>query len=245
MKKLLLLLIYFSCLSASDLAYEAYTQGELAKTSALREKYFNEALKLYSEHEDESAKLYFNKGNCYYQLGQMGMAIWHYKKALLLSPRDTKIRDNLTKAYQSAGIETSSMKKVISQLFFFHTKMTMKERIMGIYIFAAIAFVLLSAAIWFKRGLFISLGFSIFACACLLGASHALHKTQNKHFGIVITPVQMRCDAGEHYQSVCDNIELSGSQVIIRGFSEDGAWLRIKTSQGQEGYVPKEKIRLI
>ncbi|TDD99788.1 tetratricopeptide repeat protein [Flavobacterium cellulosilyticum] len=43
----------------------------------------------------QSAELYFNIGNCYYKLKKVAPSIYNYEKALLLSPDDNDIKNNL------------------------------------------------------------------------------------------------------------------------------------------------------
>jgi tetratricopeptide (TPR) repeat protein len=51
-----------------------------------------------------SAALYCNWGNSNYQEGQMGQAIYHYRKGLQLSPFDKQLQHNLKLAYNKAGV---------------------------------------------------------------------------------------------------------------------------------------------
>ncbi len=59
---------------------------------------FHEAIELYEqilEMQLESAALYYNLGNAYYQTGQAGKAILNYERARRLSPNDDAIMHNL------------------------------------------------------------------------------------------------------------------------------------------------------
>lgn len=47
------------------------------------------------QQEGPSAKLYYNLGNSYYRLGEMGNAILSYERALRLDPSDKDARNNL------------------------------------------------------------------------------------------------------------------------------------------------------
>ena len=77
---------------------------------AQNETLFNEATELYNngeysaaienyeeilENGEHSASLYFNLGNCYYKLNSIGPSIYYYEKALLLSPNNEEIKNNL------------------------------------------------------------------------------------------------------------------------------------------------------
>lgn len=71
-------------------ATQLYNQGE-----------YSQALERYDkilERGQHSAALYFNIGNCHYKLGAIGPSIYYYEKALLLSPGDPEILNNLAYA---------------------------------------------------------------------------------------------------------------------------------------------------
>jgi len=50
------------------------------------------------ENGQHSAELYFNLGNAYYKLNEIAPSIYYYEKALLLSPNDSDIKNNLSYA---------------------------------------------------------------------------------------------------------------------------------------------------
>ncbi len=62
---------------------------------------YNSAIASYLEILEKgqhSAELYFNLGNSYYKLNQIAPSIYYYEKALLLSPNDPEIKNNLSYA---------------------------------------------------------------------------------------------------------------------------------------------------
>lgn len=66
--------------------------------SAYNANNFQQAADMYLsviQNEGASAKLYYNLGNSYYRLGQMGNAIISYERALRLDPSDKDARTNL------------------------------------------------------------------------------------------------------------------------------------------------------
>ncbi|MCM1522484.1 MAG: tetratricopeptide repeat protein [Muribaculaceae bacterium] len=68
-------------------ADSAYTSDDFATAASLYLKAMDQ--------EGTSAKLYYNLGNCYYRMGEMGNAILSYERALRLDPTDKDIRYNL------------------------------------------------------------------------------------------------------------------------------------------------------
>lgn len=68
-------------------ANQEYNTQDFASASNLYLQIFNQGY----VHAD----LYYNMGNAYYHLGQLGDAIWAYEKGLQLSPRDKDLKYNL------------------------------------------------------------------------------------------------------------------------------------------------------
>lgn len=64
---------------------------------------YESAISVYKQILDDglhSSALYFNMANCYYKLNKIAPSIYHYEKALKLSPEDQDILNNLNFAEQ-------------------------------------------------------------------------------------------------------------------------------------------------
>ena len=69
-----------------------------AANKAYNEGNFSEAItqyKLILDTENHSAAVYYNLGNAYYKSNEIGPSIYYFEKALLLSPKDEDILNNL------------------------------------------------------------------------------------------------------------------------------------------------------
>ncbi len=89
---LALLVASFSCLWASALSIVQQAD------SAYNETAYTRALELYNEAKDSvgvSSDLYYNIGNTYYRLGDLGRAVLWYERALQLNPTNQDARENL------------------------------------------------------------------------------------------------------------------------------------------------------
>ena len=75
---------------ASQQAETFYREGKYQEAAGIYNQILTQGL--------ESAKLYYNLGNCYYKLGENTKAILNYERSLLLNPGDADARYNLKMA---------------------------------------------------------------------------------------------------------------------------------------------------
>jgi len=99
MKNCVLLLLILSCLSGTAQNPELFEQATTAYNDGKYENAIEHYLKII-ENGEHSAALYYNLGNCYYKTNQIAPSIYYYEKALLLSPGDKEIKNNLAYARQ-------------------------------------------------------------------------------------------------------------------------------------------------
>ncbi len=95
MKRISIILFLFG-LTVSSVYAESPTIA--AADSAYMADEFTKATELYLkaiEDDGPSAKLYYNLGNSYFRLGEMGNAILAYERSLRLDPTDRQTRENL------------------------------------------------------------------------------------------------------------------------------------------------------
>lgn len=93
-----------------------WAQSAFEKGNALYQKgKYEEAISSYEsivKSGQQSADLYFNLGNCYYKLNKVAPAIFNFEKALLLSPNDTEIQNNLSFAQKMTIDDITEVSKV-------------------------------------------------------------------------------------------------------------------------------------
>ncbi len=94
MKNIISILLY---ILLAPFSISASTLVEQADSAYSNDNY-KEAVKLYNEvinTEGTSSNLYYNLGNSYYRLGQLGKAIICYERALILDPTNGDAKANL------------------------------------------------------------------------------------------------------------------------------------------------------
>lgn len=96
MKKVILVTLFFISIKLVK-ADKANTLWQLAN-HAYESKNYTAAINLYDSMMGQginNAELFYNAGNAYYKNHQIGMAVWCFEKANLLSPNDEDIETNL------------------------------------------------------------------------------------------------------------------------------------------------------
>lgn len=159
---------------------------------------YTEALSLYlqaAKEEGTSSDFYYNIGNTYYRLGDLGRAVLNYERALILNPGNEEARTNLdfvkTKIQTRITEEKSFVIQVIADFVDSSTSNTWA-------IIAAVSFVLLVIGIFLyifssiiilrKIGFFgggVMLLFTAISLAC---AFTVKSKNEAKNKAVVVSP---------------------------------------------------------
>lgn len=246
MKLFLFCILQTAFLSAHTLqeGYLAYQNGESAETIVQREAYFNLALKCYCEHEPKDGYLFYNMGNCYYQLNQYGMAIWCYLKAHKEISYEKRVLDNLFKTYQVLNLSPPTALKIKHDFFPFYPKMNQKLLSICFIVFAIGTFLSASVMLWFKNRLSKMLTPVFVMITLSFGATIWSPEYKAKH-AILIEPTLIRCGAGLQYKEIDLQIEKMGQKVKIIALSEDANWAKVKTQNHKIGFVLTNHLRFL
>lgn len=116
----------------SGKAFASDTDEFQKGNQAYQNAQYDEALKLYESllkgtTELGSSELYFNTANTYYKLRHIGQAIFYYKKALAISPRDADIKYNLQYARSKTLDKIESSQSLLGKVLFLSDSFSTKE----------------------------------------------------------------------------------------------------------------------
>jgi tetratricopeptide (TPR) repeat protein len=195
-----------------------------------------------------NGKLYYNIGNAWFRLDEMGRAILNYRRSELYNPADPNLEQNLqfARSRRVNRIETQQRDRVFKTLFFIHYDVPTRVRF-GIFL---ASFVLLwaSAAImiflrksWLRN---LIIAFSV-ACAILL-VSLAWEKISlsRNPAGVVVAPeVTARKGDGETYQPSFTAPLYSGTEFILLERRPD--WWYIELEDGARSWIPSRGGELV
>lgn len=256
LKNFILIIIMFFLFNSYGKADESpeyfYQKGVEAKSIGERESNFEKALKLYMNHQIvlkdkgfENGYLFYNIGNCYFNLNQLGEAILYYKQALKLLPNEEKILQNYEiackKRVAAVDIETSGT--LSKTLLFFHYSITEKNKILMMLIFSVLILGIFLASFKFKKQIFKSFTTTLTIIYFVLLTSFLVNYFYPQKEGVFVKDSLVYQDAGENYASLVTKPIGTGSSIKVINIKE--GWFKVRLNDGRVGYVRDTSLHLI
>lgn len=188
-----------------------------------------------------NGKLYYNIGNAWFRLDDMGRAILNYRRSILYNPADPNLEQNLqfARSRRVNRIEAQQRDRVFKTLFFIHYDVPTRVRF-GIFLGA---FVLLWGAaiiaVFFRRGWVRTIIVSL-AVVCVIFLvsliSEKVSMTRDPA-GVVIAPeITARKGDGETYQPSFTEPLYSGTEFDLLEQRPD--WWYIELEDGARCWIP-------
>jgi hypothetical protein len=179
-------------------------------------------------------------------LGETGLAILYYYRAVDLLPRNKDVENNLKIALKTVGQTTVPNKTVFDYIFFFRHLFSFEELEIALLGAILFAFCFCSFCIWLPYAIFRFFVVLALASVAILG----MHVIWLQFFAplqaVIIHPASLRSGDEATYVPVTTVPPLGrGLKVDVLEVRDNGAWLRIKLPSGEEGFVAKDQIRII
>lgn len=222
--------------------------------AAYYDKDYKTAQNLFSELsilKENNGFLYYNLGNVHYKMGELGLAIQNYEKALLFIPRNRDLKTNLNQTHSKLTdkIEESFLDYLFRTVYFWIFTLNLFEY----QYFLAGFSVLFWGTIFFKyfrRQKFLSTSFVMltFVFVYFVTGYGLKYATQSPgQFGIILeTEVDVKASYLEKDQPLFQLHEGTKVRVIdSQNFGDKNRWLKVKMPQGQAGWVPAEMVGMI
>jgi tetratricopeptide (TPR) repeat protein len=225
-----------------EMANQQYNNGDYAGAIANYEKVI--------ETGYESAALYYNLGNAYYKTGELAPAILFYEKAHLLAPNDEDIVFNL----ELANSHVVDKLEAIPDFFLVQWINTLSMQLstnqwaiismvtFGVALLLFLVFLYVSVPLVKRFSFYISMLLVIGAITGFVFSSKEARKLTAHNTAIIFSPtVTVKSSPDE---SGTDLFLLhEGSKVQLN--DSIGNWVEIALSNGNEGWILKEAIRVI
>jgi tetratricopeptide (TPR) repeat protein len=218
-----------------------------------QESKFDSALTVYKQVTDQgyvSSALYFNIGNSYYRLGEIGKAILNYERGLKLDPSDEDIKYNL----QIAQARIVDRIKYVPQIFlveWWNSLLTFLSVsawaavviifYISFLIFIGIYFLTKSGRLqrfsfYFGSMNFIALIFIVFLFVA------RVNRETSKDYGVLVTDtITVKVSPDDKAQDAF--VIHEGLKFEIEDELQE--WARIKLSDGKVGWLNKSAFELI
>ena len=249
MKTYILILSLVASLSfAADLKTEVSSANSLYQHGK-----YSEAIQVYKTilgQNSESASIYYNMGDCYFKMGQVGYAVLYFERALKLNPGDDDTKQNL----KLAKSRTTDKIDTVPQLFLYHwvdavislfsADGWMKLAIYMSFIFGGliIGFLFLQNIALKRYCIITAVPFFLAFIIALTLTFFRYNTEKQKDYAIVTTPITGVKNSPDDKSKDAFIIH-EGLKVKI----EDGVdqWCRIRLEDGKIGWILKSQIELI
>lgn len=216
-----------------------------------RELYHKAAMRferIVREGRVHSGKLYYNIGNAYFRMQDLGRAILNYRRAERLMPDDVNLRQNLAFAQTKCTdkIPEKQETKVLRTLFFWHYDLSTPTRTTAFMIFFPALWGFAIVRLFVNRPL-VNWGLvaSAALAAVLLGslAVEAWTGARNRP-GVVVAPeVVARKGDGETYQPSFSEPLHAGTEFNLR--EDRGQWVHVELADGRTCWLPSKSVELV
>ena len=195
-----------------------------------------------------NGKLFYNLGNIYFRIHNIGKAILNYKRAFLYIPHDINLNQNLTYARQKRidQIENKEEDKVLKILFFWHYDFSSKLRLTLFIIFFSVIWLFASLKLFFNKivlkwGIIISL---ILSSGILSSLTIDFINEINYNEGVIIyKKVVARKGDSKTYEPSFDKPLHAGTEFTL--IEDRGDWKYVELNNGKRCWLPGNSIELV
>jgi tetratricopeptide (TPR) repeat protein len=238
-------------LAEAETAFRRAVDLDRSDPEAARD-YYRKAILHFERITDEggirNGRLYYNIGNAYFRLEDVGRAILNYKRAALFMPADGNLEQNLeqARARRADQIEKKQREKVFKTLFFMHYDIPSRVRLTifnicfaCIWLFAALMLVWRSGTI--RLGLVISIVVSALFFSSLVAEGIQLSRRPE---GVIVADeiIARKGDAETYQPSFIEPLH-AGTEFSLLGRRAD--WWQIELDNGVRGWIPAHAGELV
>ncbi|PNQ75452.1 ion channel protein [Hanstruepera neustonica] len=214
---------------------------------------YQEAIEKYEailDSDVHSAELYFNLGNAHYKLNHIAPSIYYYEKALLLSPTDKEIQNNLNFAENMTLDDIDVVPEVgISKVINKVSNGLSFDMWAYISVILVINFVLLFINYLMSKNSQSKRMSFTFSLVCLFLAFAALTSAFNKYNldksnnPAIVFAQESRVKNEPNLRSEEAFRLHEGTKVQVLDTVD--SWKKIKLSDGKTGWIPSQDIKLL
>ncbi|MCU0600697.1 MAG: hypothetical protein MUE70_15730 [Desulfobacterales bacterium] len=195
-----------------------------------------------------NGKLYYNIGNVYFRIKDIGRTILNYRRAQEYMPDDPNLRQNLSYArnFRKDKIEEKQETKVFKTLFFWHYDLSKNIKINLFSIFFTLIWIFSGTRLFFKHyvlgwGLFSVIVLSIMIGVSLIAEAVSLHREVP---GVILdSEVVARKGNSENYAPSFTEPLHAGTEFYL--IEKRGNWDYIELPDSRTCWVPEKSVAMV
>jgi tetratricopeptide (TPR) repeat protein len=249
MKKILIILLILSASFTSMGQQELITRGDSAYNNELYSKaigYYEEVLK----QGLESAELYYNLGNAYFNVNNLPAAILNYERARVLAPGDADIAFNLNIANSMIPDKIEAVPEIFYVRWWkslrssvsLHT-WTIASIISFSLLVFSIAFFFLSGSMFIRKMAFWAGIVLVLMSISVFAMTYTKYDMQSKHMEAIVFDPTITVKSSPNKLGKDLFVIHEGTKVFI--IEEITEWCNIRIANGSEGWLPAGSIKRI
>lgn len=232
-------------------ANQAFEQALTSPTPQVAHGHYQQAILGYEQliaAGVQNAKLYYNLGNAYFRVQDLGRAILAYRRGLRLEPGNRRLQANLSYARSRRTDQldvTTQQRTVLSQVFFWQDELSVSTQwTLALLGYGLVWSGALAQRYWRRPAL--TWGMVAAACGGLLFAAAAWHSaaqhTTTEAGVIVAEEVAVRKGNGESYTLQFPQPLHAGTECVV--LETRGSWLAIQLANGTSGWIRRDSAAL-
>lgn len=232
---------------AADTILQSPEERFYAANQAYREARFAEAAQGYEAliHDGwRSGDLYFNLGNAYLKLDQLGRAILHYERARDLIPRDPDLVHNLEFARDRLVDPPSESKGSLQAVFFWLSTFSPGEVFWGFAVINALFWGIVLLRFWVSREWIYYLLMTLGVLWLVVGLSFALKwhaASTDRRAVVLVSEADVLAGPAEGDTALFRLYE----GAILETERCEGDWVLVHLPDKKRGWIPMEQIEAI
>lgn len=192
----------------------------------------------------DGAAVHYNLANCHFKTGSLGPAIYHYRRALKLAPRDEDVRANLEYArFLALDQIDDEQAPTDRRVELWLDRLTPAEAFLAPMVLFVLAG--LAALAWqfsprggtrWRRTAFVLLG--LWAVALTAAAAVTARSREHAEAVVLAPEIEVRNGPGETFETAF--VLHEGAEVVVEG--ERGDWMEISLPGDLRGWLPTDAM---
>lgn len=247
---------------AQETAATEFSGEELAQKgdSAYQKDNFTAAEKFYLDaikHGGTSPAVFYNLGNTYYRLGNLGKAVVNYERALKLDPSDTDARENLEfvqgkltdRQIDDGSIMTNIWNNMV-EWYKADTWAWIAILLFAVFIGCAAVYLFCEAVIVRKASFFGGIIVFLFTVVAVLISFSAANRVKSTDYAIILPPAAQLSTSPREAKSQSEQAFLlhEGTKVLIIdsiATGNDDKWYEVRVGARDRAWIKALEVERI